>query len=172
MPLTVEPGGAEFAQSDKSFVATPGNVKEPDSQGRILRDTGQFIKAETAVVPNTKAQDVSARVHVVFRPNQTNKTHWNNEAGDFVFWVSPPAGWNVSQRLTTIPNPPQSVSKESREVEFEVKGPQRSHAEAVILPAYALYYVCEDVNGVCMYRRQDVPITIAPQTRRGVSQKE
>ena len=161
-PLSVEPSGAEFAQSEQSFAAASNSIKEPDPRGRILRDAGQFVKVETAVVPNTRAQDVSERVHVVFRPNPANKTHWNNEAGNFVFWVSAPAGWNVSQHLVTIPNPSRLPRTEAREAEFEVRGPERGRAPAVTLPAYAVYYVCEDVNGVCMYRRQDVPITIAP----------
>jgi len=161
-PLSVEPSGAEFGQSEPSFAAASNSIKEPDPRGRILRDAGQFVKVETAVVPNTRAQDVSERVHVVFRPNPANKTHWNNEAGNFVFWVSAPAGWNVSQHLVTIPNPSRLPRTEAREAEFEVRGPERGRAPAVTLPAYALYYVCEGVNGVCMYRRQDVPITIAP----------
>jgi len=161
-PLSIEPSGAEFAQSEQSFAAASNSIKEPDPRGRILRDAGQFVKVETAVVPNTRAQDVSERVHVVFRPNPANKTHWNNEAGNFVFWVSAPPRWNVSQHLVTIPNPYRLPSTEAREVEFEVRGPERGRVPAVTLPAYALYYVCEGVNGVCMYRRQDVPITIAP----------
>jgi len=165
-PLSVEPTGAEFAHSDKSFAAASGSVKEPDPRGRILRDAGQFIKVETAVVPNTRAQQASERVHVVFRPNPANKTHWNNEAGDFAFWVDAPAGWDVSQHLITVPNPSREPSTEPREVEFEVKRPERSLAQAAVLPAYALYYVCEDVHGVCMYRRQEVPITIVPRKMR------
>jgi tetratricopeptide (TPR) repeat protein len=166
VPLAVEPGGAEFAQSEKSFATASSNVSEPDPKGRILRDAGQFVKVETVVVPNTRAQEISERVHVVFRPNPANKTHWNNEAGDFVFWVSDSSGWNISQQFITVPNPSQAVSTEPREVEFEVKTPDRSQATPVTLRAYALYYVCEDVNGVCMYRRQDVPITIAPSQTR------
>jgi len=167
VPISVEPGGAEFAQSEKSFAPASISVNEPDPQGRILRDAGQFIKVETVIVPNTRAQQVSERVHVVFRPNPANKTHWNNEAGEFVFWVSAPSGWNVSQQLITIPSLSQAVSTEPRELEFEVKGPARNDTPTETLQAYALYYVCEDVNGVCMYRRQDVPITIAPrETRR------
>lgn len=98
----------------------------------------------------------------MFRPNPANKAHWNNEAGKMVFRISPPAGWEVSQRLVTVLHPPQPVSTKPREVEFEAKGPERRLAQPATLPAYTLYYVCEDVNGVCMYRRQDVPITIAP----------
>jgi hypothetical protein len=160
--LSVEPAGAEIAHPEKSFAAAATDVKEPDPLGRILRDDGQFITVETAVVPDTRAEDGSARVHVVFRPNPTHKTHWNNEAGNMVFWVSAPLGWTVNQRLVTVPNPPQPVSKESREVEFEVRGTERRRTRPITLRAYALYYVCEDVNGVCMYRRQDMPIVIAP----------
>ena len=162
-PLSVEPASAEIAYPEKTFSAAQTSVKEPDPQGRILRDDGQFVKVETAVVPDTRAAEVSDRVHVIFRPNLAKKVHWNNEAGNMVFWVSPPDGWKVNQRLITIPNPHETVSKEQREVEFEVRGPAASRAKAVTLPAYALYYVCEDVNGVCMYRRQDVRITLAPK---------
>jgi hypothetical protein len=161
-PLSVEPAGAEIAHPEKTFATAAASVKEPDPQGRILRDNGRFVRVETTVVPDTRAKDVSARVHVLFRPNTGNKAHWNNEAGNMVFWVSPAPGWSVSQRLVTVPNPPQPISKETREVEFEVRGPERRRSWLFTLPAYALYYVCEDVSSVCMYRRQDVPIIIAP----------
>jgi len=170
-PLSVEPAGAEIAHPEKTFATAAANVKEPDPLGRILRDDGRFIKVETAVVPDTRAEDVADRVHVVFRPNPANKAHWNNEAGNMVFWVSPPPGWGVSQRLVTVPNPPQPVSKESREVEFEVRGPAGRRTQPLTLRPYALYYVCEDVNGVCMYRRQDVPIVIAPHELKQGSER-
>ena len=28
------------------------------------------------------------------------------------------------------------------------------------VPAYALYYVCEDIDGTCLYRRQDVSLEV------------
>ena len=118
------------------------------------------VRSETVVVPDTTAQRISARVHVVFRPNLDNKAHWNNEVEDLVFWVNPRAGWEVDSRYLTVPNPPEPVSQEPRRVEFEVTGPGGDKAGSVTILAYALYYVCEDVNGVCMYRRQDVPITV------------
>lgn len=161
VPLSVEPAGAEIAHPEKTFATAAKSVKEPDPRGRILRDEGQFVQVETTVVPDTRAEDVTDSVHVMFRPNPAKKAHWNNEAGNLVFWVNPPAGWRVSQRLVTVASPPQPVSKEPREVEFEVRGPRQRSARPVTLSAYVLYYVCEDVNGVCMYRRQDVPITIA-----------
>ena len=161
VPLSVEPAGAEIAHPERTFAAAAASVNEPDPQGRILRDNGRFIKVETAIVPDTRAEGVSARVHVLFRPNSAKKAHWNNEAGNMVFWISPPAGWMVSQRLVTVPNPPETVTKEPREVEFEVSGPKPHRSRPVILSGYALYYVCEDVSGVCMYRRQDIPIILA-----------
>src|SRR5207245_8164985 len=103
-----------IAHPRKTFAAARANAKNPDPQGRILRDDGQFIQVETAVVPDTRAEEVSARVHVMFRPNPAKKAHWNNEAGNMVFWVSPAPGWSVSQRLVTVPNPPQPASKEPR----------------------------------------------------------
>jgi tetratricopeptide (TPR) repeat protein len=159
VPLLVEPAGAEIAHPEKTFASANADVKEPDPQGRILRDDGQFVKIETAVVPDTRSEEVSARVHVMFRPNPAKKAHWSNEAGNMVFWVSPPAGWEASQQLVTVPHRPEAVSMEPREVEFEVKG--QKAAQPIVLPAYALYYVCEDVNGVCMYRRQDVTISVS-----------
>jgi hypothetical protein len=27
-----------------------------------------------------------------------------------------------------------------------------------MIPGYALYYVCEDVEGLCLYRRQDLEL--------------
>jgi hypothetical protein len=161
-PFSVEPAGAEMANPEKTFANGMEEAKEPDSEGRILRDNGRLITVETTVVPDTRAEDVTARVHVLFRPNPANKAHWNNEAGDMLFWVSPLSGWRVNRHLVTLSNPPEAVTNEPREVEFEVRAPERSRTQRVTIPAYALYYVCEGVNGVCTYRRQDVPIIIAP----------
>jgi len=92
VPLSVEPAGGEIAYPEKTFSGTQLSVREPDPQGRILRDDGQFVRVETTVVPDTRAEAVSARVHVMCRPNPANKAHWNNEAGNMVFWVSSPPG--------------------------------------------------------------------------------
>jgi hypothetical protein len=45
-------------------------------------------------------------------------------------------------------------------VELELRAPEGAGPGVVQIPAYALYYVCEDVNGVCMYRRQDVTLRL------------
>jgi len=48
--------------------------------------------------------------------------------------------------------------------------PQGARARRVNIPAYALYYVCEGVNGVCISGRQDVELQVAVESggfRRG-----
>ena len=52
------------------------------------------------------------------------------------------------------------MSKETRHIEFEITGATPATGEKVIIPAYALYYVCEDVGGTCLYRRQDIRIQL------------
>ncbi len=162
--LVTEPGGAEIASPQKVFEAGTNGKAEPDPRGRIYRDKRGFVHAETAVVPSTAEPGKPVRIHVTFRPNTEIKAHWNNEADDLVFWVNPPEGWAADSPRHTVANPPQAVSLETRKVEFEIRSPESFRGETIQIPAYALYYVCEDVNGTCLYRRQDVDIAIA--TRR------
>ena len=53
------------------------------------------------------------------------------------------------------------MTKEQRTIEVEVHAPEDADVGSVTIPAYALYYVCEDVNGICMYRRQDLQLAVA-----------
>ncbi len=159
LPLDAEPGGAEFAYPAESFPITDSAGKEPDPRGRIRRDEEGLIWAETTVVPTVMVAGESVRVHVVFRPNLDIKAHWNNEVDDLVLWVDAPEGWEVDQRYLTVSIPPEPVSQEVRKVEFELKSSASSAGLTTITP-YALYYVCEDVNGTCLFRRQDIPLKI------------
>jgi len=59
-----------------------------------------------------------------------------------------------------VERPPLLVSQEPRRVEFEIRSPADARQGPVVVPGYALYYVCEDVNGTCLYRRQDVAIEL------------
>ncbi len=159
--LVVEPRGAEFAQPTKTFTASSGPEEEPDPRGRVLRDDGQFVTVEALAVPPAIEPGATTRFHVVFRPVLENLSHWNNEAEDLAFWIDPPRGWEVEQRYLTHPIPPEPVSQESRTIEVEVRAPEGIRfRRSFSIPAYALYYVCEDVNGVCMYRRQDVELQV------------
>jgi hypothetical protein len=158
--LAVEPGGAEFARPTKTFEAERASGLEPDPKGRIHRDRGEFIQIEALTVPIGVAPGAATRAHLVMRPNLARKAHWNNEAEDLVVWVNPPAGWQVDAHRITLPRPRDVVSQETRRVEFELRSPTGVAAGLVTIPAYALYYVCEDVDGTCLYRRQDVTLEV------------
>ena len=160
VPLAVEPGGAEFAQPSNGPDVSSAEREAPDPKGRIVRDKGKLIRVEAAVVPPTKATGLTARVHIEFRPNARLKAHWNNEVSPLAVWVEPLAGWQTNGRYFSVPNPPEAVSVEPRRVEFELKPPEGVASGVFSIPAYALYYVCEDVNGVCLYRRQDLQLAV------------
>ncbi len=157
--LPIEPRGAEIASPAKRFASAAEQPEAPDPGGRIRRDEKGFIEAEVTVVPATTETGAAARVHVVFRPNSEIKAHWNNEVDDLVFWIEPPPGWRVDRRLSSVANPPELVSDEERRLELEIRAPNDWSGEET-LPAYALYYVCEDVRGSCLYRRQDIPVRL------------
>ncbi len=160
VPLGVEPGGAEFAEPAETFVTSDETYPEPDPGNRIFQDPADLIIVEALTVPTSIMAGSSTRVHLTFRPNLQRKAHWNNEAEDMVFWVNPPDGWEVDVRHVTVARPPQVVSQEPRRVEFEIRSPENAPEGGVVVPGYALYYVCEDVDGTCLYRRQDVAIEI------------
>jgi tetratricopeptide (TPR) repeat protein len=158
-PLRVEPGGAEFAYPADDFSPTPTSAREPDPSGRIFRDKEAFVTIEKVIVPGTQSDQFRTwRVHLFFRPNLKKKAHWNNEVDGLAFWVTPPADLNVDPQYLKLANPPEAVSQETRHLEFEVK--TDTLAQASTLRAYALYYVCEDVDGTCLYRRQDISIEL------------
>lgn len=165
--LVVEPRGSEFAEPAESFAASVEEVEDPDPRGRVLRDDGEFIDVEIVAVPPVVTAGGVARVHVVFRPIPERLAHWNNEAEDMLLWLDPPRGWEVDRRLVSHRVPPEAVSQETRTLEVEVRAPKRVRGQSVRIPGYALYYVCEDVDGICMYRRQDVALELAVRRPSG-----
>ena len=157
--LPVDPRGAEIARPAKSFAADAGEATSPDPEGRIRRDEKGFIHLEQTLVPAKVEAGDTARAHLVFRPATDISAHWNNEAGDLEVWIDPPAGWRVDRRRLSLPNPPELVSDEARRLELEVESPADFEGAATV-PGYALYYVCEDVKGTCLYRRQDFALEV------------
>jgi hypothetical protein len=157
--LMVEPSGAEIAHPSREFAVDPGKLQSPDPQGRIDRDLQGLIVAEVAVVPPRISPGGISRVHVTLRPRPGDTVHWNNESQPLVLWIDPPQGWQVQQRRMTAPpgNKPETV--EPRHLEFEVRAP-RDAVGVTKLPAYALYYVCEDDGGTCLFLRQDLKIAV------------
>lgn len=157
--LKTLPTGSELARQDSSFDAGAGDVTSPDPRGRVFRDKQKMILTEVTVVPPRAKPGETLRVHVTLRPNSKLKAHWNNEAQPLRLWIDPPEGFEVQPRLLTAPqgNKPETI--EPRRLEFEV----RAGAEVggtFTLNAYALYYVCEDAGGTCMFLRQDIPVTV------------
>lgn len=159
--LAVEPRGAELATPQRQFTSS-ADGKEPDREGRIERDRGALIRIDAVTVPSRPRAGSTARVHVEFRVQK--QAHWNNEVQPVQVWVSAPDDWKVDQQLHSLVQPVAAESRETRRAEFEVRIPE-GVAGAKKLTGYALYYVCEDAQGQCLYRRQDfeIPIRVAPR---------
>ena len=158
--LDIEPAGAEFAEPLEELVADRDAAANPDPQGRIWRDDEQLVRVEAVSVPAVIAPGGSARIHLVFRPDSERKVHWNNEVDDLVLWIEAPPGWEIERPLYRIENPPEPVSGETRRLDFELKCGALTVPGEATLTAYALYYVCEDVDGTCLYRRRDIDIPL------------
>jgi tetratricopeptide (TPR) repeat protein len=157
--LKTLPTGSELAQPDRSFDTSEGDVASPDPQGRVYRDTKNMILTEVTVVPPLVKAGETVRVHVSLRPNVKLKAHWNNEAEPLQLWIDPPEGFDVQPRLVAAPQGDKPETAEPRRLEFEVRAPAEASG-TFKLNAYALYYVCEDVGGTCMFLRQDIPVTV------------
>ncbi len=157
--LPVEPAGAELVGPARVFTAGAAQGAEPDPEGRIARDDQGFIRVEQTLVPAHVAPGEVVRIHLELRPDPARDAHWNNEAEDLTLWIQVPDGWKSDKVSIRVPSPRAATSEESRRVEFELQTPASFAGEAVV-PAYALYNVCEGVDGTCLYRRLDIPIQI------------
>jgi len=158
--LKILPTGSEQSDKESIFETEEQNIKSPDPQGRINRDEKELIQSEVTVVPPQIKPTETVRVYVTLRPNSKLKAHWNNEAEPLKLWVDAPRGCKVEPKLLTAPQGNKPETSEPRQLEFEVKAAPQA-AGTFKLNAYALYYVCEDVGGVCYFLRKDIPIKIA-----------
>jgi hypothetical protein len=157
--LAVDPYGAEIAHPARGFIPDAGEAKSPDAAGKVHRDSGGLIQSEVAVVPSQVRPGGTARVHIILSPNVAKKSHRNNEAEPLRLWVDAPAGWKISQRLHTDRAVAEPTSTEIRRIDFEVQAPADATG-SVTCPAYALYNVCEDSDGRCLFLRQDIEIAV------------
>lgn len=155
--LAVEPGGAEIAQPERLFEAAETRLENPDPEGRINRDERGLISISAVVVPASIAPGEAARIHLELEP--TRLAHWNNEAEPLQIWVDAPEGWKIEGNLFSAAQPAEPESSEARRVEFEVLSPDTVGEEPRI-SGYALYYVCEETGGQCLYLRQDFVVTV------------
>lgn len=158
--LRVPPSGSEIARPIKQFQISPEKEVSPDPEGFFPRDKEGYVKAEVTVVPSRVRPGESARVHVAFHPSAELKAHWNNEADPLRLWIDLPEGWQADHRLLAAPQPKESQSSEVRSLEFDLQPPKNAPAGPARIATYALYYVCEDVDGACWLLRQDVDFEI------------
>jgi len=159
VPLVVEPRGAEIAGPARGFQPAAVARREPDPEGRILRDEGKYVRIESTVVPQALRPGDTARVHLEFRPIVAAGTHWNNEIKGLTVWLEPDGAFEVGQRSISLPPPQAAVSDETRTVEFEIRRPDTADSTGK-LRGHALYYVCEGIKGACLYRRQDLVLDV------------
>ena len=160
LSLTVEPGGAEFAHPAVNFEVAGQSSENPDPEGRIYRDLKDLVNIETVAVPAKVRKGEAVRVHVRLAPDEARLVHWNNEVEDLKMWIDAPTEWQLGQRLHRFEVPQEPVSRETRGVEFELQASEEAQSGKHRLKGYALYYICEDVGGQCLYRRQDFEVLI------------
>jgi hypothetical protein len=156
--LSVEPNGAEFAESARSMKVDRSG-ENPDPDNRILLDEGNSVEVHTNFVPTQpKPGDVVA-VHVGFSVSATAK--WNHETAPLVFWIDQPKGdVKLSSQLISDPTPhTQPESQGPVSISFEVLIP-KNHTGPVRLEGFGLFNICESQQGECIFRRKNVVIEI------------
>jgi len=158
--LDIEPAGAEIAEPLGELINDPATVENPDPEGQIWRDDEGLVRMEVVAVPAAVTPGASARIHLAFRPDPQRRVHWSNEVDDLALWVEAPPGWELERQLHRIGNPREPVSGETRRLDFELKCNATATPGEATLTAFALYYICEYVDGTCLYRRQDIRLTL------------
>lgn len=157
--LVVEPSGAEFAYPEKDF-KEGDDQKNPDPEAKINADSDKLIDIASVAVPAKIKAGGATRIHLTLKVNRQKSAHWNNESGDSVVWVEAPAGWQLENQLLTLPVGKGATSTEERKVEFEARAPKDAKPGRYKLKGYALYFVCEGVDGTCLYLRQDIELDV------------
>lgn len=159
--LRIEPRGAELAQPAKRFTTSSQGVAEPDPRNQIDRDRSMVL-IESAVVPAEVKPGGVLRLHMTFRVNRGEDVHWNNESGPMEIWIRPLAGWKADPQLVRPKLAGAAQTTEERHAELELQVAASADPGVVLVPGYALYFVCRGKDGVCLYRRQDfiVPVTV------------
>ncbi len=137
-----------------------------DPQGKITPDSKGMVTIETVVTPARVQPGQRVRVRATFRLDDKARPYWNNEAGDgLAMWVDLPAVFELGEGESKYVKPTEAETRETRVLEFELTVSDKLPAGEVELPAYALYYVCEDKGGKCLYLRKDfnVKFVVDPQ---------
>lgn len=163
--LVVEPTGSELAPPQRkaglggtslASLAADG----PDPEGKIYRDKKTMIQIEPVVTPARVRPGRRVQARIEFRVNPTIGAYWNNEADELRVAIGTglsPGAASIDQTAGSMqfPNPTEPETQETRTIEFELSVPADAEPGPVEIPAYALYYVCENEGGVCYFLRQD-----------------
>jgi len=156
--LRVQLTSSEQATLEEQVNAADSPI-DPDPEDRIFRDDKSLIKHQVIVTPEKIASGQTVHVQINLTLNETQKSHWNNEVEPLRLWVRPPDKWQTVPQLITCADPEQPTSLEIRSVEFELTAPDVVADGKITLPCYALYYLCEDIDGTCLFLRKDIDIT-------------
>jgi len=160
-PLTAEPSGSEFADPGNGKEATLEKVPHPDPEGKVTSDEEGLVAIQAVVVPSTKGDGKSVRVHLEFSPQNELEVHWTNDAGNLSFFPESD-GVEILDQQGPGEVPPMPSTAETRKGEFEVR-PLAGKTLPKEIKATAFYFVCEGVDGVCRYLRQEVTISLDPE---------
>lgn len=161
MPLAVEPTGSEIAEPRRGKSgARLDQRKDPDPFDRIPKDTKKLVTIEPVATPARVRPGHRVRVRVTFRLDEKTHPLWNNEAGGLSLWVRLPETCQMDEGEFEHAQPREPETREVRTLEFEAGVAADAKAGEIVLPAYALYDVCLDEEGVCYRYRQDFQVTV------------
>ena len=156
--LRVEPSGAEFALPLRVGQTNTNKDKEPDPLDKVFRAEKGDMVLEKTVVASTGDGMKALRVHFSMLPAPRKEMYWNNEAEPLMVWIHPARGWSGGGQLLIHASPPEVTDRKPRHLEFELEQSMTNAADTI--SGYALYNVCESVNGICLYRREDFTINL------------
>jgi hypothetical protein len=139
---------------------TDQTIREPDPEGRVLRDRGHYVRIESAVRPDAVRPGEAAEVRLTLRPHPDTQAHWNNEMDPVEIWLLPGEGWSLDRQGLKSESPADAWTAESREFAFQATPNRKALTTSSGLPGYALYYVGENPEGSVLFRRQDFTVHI------------
>ena len=146
---------AELAEPRRGSPAEAPAALEPDPKGALRRDESRLIAIESAVAFDTSGELSVASVHLALRPDEKRQVHWNHEAGPAVqVWLDTP----TPRSLVVATRDDVATSDGLQSLNFELEIAPGAHP--LLVPGYALYYVCEGEGGQCLYLRQDFELEI------------
>ena len=167
--LAVEPAGSELAppakgrgaDGDRSASSVAGSAPScRETNESLHRDDRSHVAIESIVTPARVRPGQRVRVRVGFQLNPKTRPYWNNEARELAVCLDPPPGLSLGEGSLVFPNPSTAETQEDRAVEFEVTIADEAQPGVISMPAYALYYVCENRGGKCRYLRTDFAVSI------------